>query len=998
MFIKFFIYLFFVASGFLAITHELIWSRLLKNFLVSNLLSSAAVLVIFFGGIAIGSFFVNFIVKLFKKSESAFLSLLIYALLNLFVGFQSRYFINLENLFYLIPVSISLGAMFPLLTDFYVNFREKNTLKKNTFSKVYSLSNLASAISVLVTIFYFIRTLGLNDSIEIMTKFHYALAILAALFSLINIKKLFNELASLSLKSDSEESNEEIKFSNNLLFLSFVLGFTLLGLETLWIRVFELSLSASVYSFAMLLFSVIAGITLGSSVFYLLAKPLKLSNDNAYKKDFANIITLLALVLLLITVSLFYIDKLPYLYLNLVDQFSFVLSEYAREDLYVICLHFSKFLTAGILTVPVISLLSFIGTYIVQVHYYENHSVKRAAESVGLIFFINTLGAISASGLLAFYLIPNFGLDLCLRAILTLLALVLIYFTLFTKYLQRFSNILILFIAFACPSFLFVYKKNFMSSNIALGTDLYYGLKYRDISDLKNLKQNSEKVLFHKDGFFSTVTVVEDEGANIIALKNNSKLEAAAPLKMNYFSRADMQTQYLLAILGNLFKPNAHNAFLIGMGSGLSLDTLALHPNIRNIDVVELEELVYEASDKYFEKYFEADHSKVTRYTDNAKYILLKNDKKYDLIISQPSDPWLSVEMFTDEFWQLSKERLSEDGIFVQWLQLYSLDFEYLFLVLNTMKQSYEHLLVFHPDRTGELLILASNKEFNLNYQEINKKFFQDKKIKAKLNYLSIYNPADILARIILTSKDLNEFLAEESLKSSLREKINTNNNSLLEFHTAENFHNFSKTIKNNLVQLANYMNIQSIYELLDNIREVDFKQLERALYFNLNEALEKQSSSYRKQSPEYNKLKQMNFDSGLMKKVPKVYELELDKAKKAYLNDRLQDSEKILNQLLNLDPNIIEAYMLLAKINKVRKDDEAYQKNLDVCLKLNPYHVEALYLMIDYNYNFASLAKAYRYVQRIKDINEYADDLSYGEFENLKKISKKLDNIMSIK
>lgn len=998
MFTKFLIYLCIIASAFLAIAHELIWSRLLKNFLVSNLLSSAAVLVIFFGGIAIGSLLVNFIIKLFKRSEFAFLSLFLFAALNLLVAFQSQYFINLKNLFYLIPASISLGAMFPLLTDFYVNYREQNTDKKNTFSKLYSLSNFASALSVLVTIFYFIKTLGLNESIQIITKVHYGIAALAGLFSLINIKKLYKEIASLSFKNDFEESLEEIKFSNNLLFLSFILGFALLALETLWIRVFELSLSGSIYSFAMLLFSVISGITLGSSLFYLLAKPLKLSIDNSYKKDFANIITLLVLALLLITASLFYIDKLPYLYLNLIDQFSFVLSDYAREDIYMICLHFCKFLTAGVLTVPVISLFSFIGTYIVQIHYYENHSVKRAAESVGLIFFINTLGAIIASGLFAFYLIPSLGLDLCLKTVLIVLALSLTYFTLFTNYLLRVQNILILLIAIACPSFLFIYKKNFMASNIALGADLYYGLKYKNISDFKNLKQSSEKILFHKDGLFSTVTVLEDKRANILALKNNSKLEAAVPLKENYFSRADMQTQYLLAILANVFKPNAHNAFLIGMGSGVSLDTLALHPNIRNIDVVELEDLVYQVSDKYFKKYFEADHSKVTRYTDNAKFVLLKNNKKYDLIISQPSDPWLSVEMFTDEFWQLSKERLNDDGIFVQWLQLYSLDFEHLLLVLNTMKQSYENLLIYHPDKTGELLILASNKEFDLDYQQINKKFFQDEKLKSKLNYLSIYNPADIFAGLILSPSDLDKLLTHEKFNSSLRENLNTNDNSLLEFHTAENFHNFSKTIKSNLVYLSKYVNLQSTYELFENISEANLNILKRDLYFNLKEALKKQSNSYRKQSPEFKKFKQMNLNSGLMKKLPKVYDFELNKALEAYFNDELEKSENILNQLLGSDPNILEAYLLLAKINKARKDDEAYQKNLDVCLKLNPYHIEALYMMIDYNYNFASLAKAYNYLLRIKGIEGYDDDLSYSEFEKLKKISKKLEDIMGIK
>ena len=89
--------------------------------------------------------------------------------------------------------------MFPLLADFYVQFREANTDKKNTFSKVYSLNNIASAISVLVTIFFLIRKFGLETSIEIISLVHAGLAAFALLISVINIKSIFSELASFNL-------------------------------------------------------------------------------------------------------------------------------------------------------------------------------------------------------------------------------------------------------------------------------------------------------------------------------------------------------------------------------------------------------------------------------------------------------------------------------------------------------------------------------------------------------------------------------------------------------------------------------------------------------------------------------------------------------------------------------------------------------------------------------------------------------------------------------
>ena len=134
-------------------------------------------------------------------------------------------------------------------------------------------------------------------------------------------------------------------------------------------------------------------------------------------------------------------------------------------------------------------------------------------------------------------------------------------------------------------------------------------------------------------------------------------------------------------------------------------------------------------------------------------------------------------------------------------------------------------------------------------------------------------------------------------------------------------------------------------------------------------------------------------FQIGLTKRHYDIFPME-----EFEYGDFLALDEKFLYNLLILDPNIIDAYMLLAKINRARKNDDAFQRNLDVCLKLNPYHIEALYLVIDYNYNFASLAKAYTYTKRIKNIENFEDALSYSEFENLKKISKKLEDIMAIK
>ena len=123
-------------------------------------------------------------------------------------------------------------------------------------------------------------------------------------------------------------------------------------------------------------------------------------------------------------------------------------------------------------------------------------------------------------------------------------------------------------------------------------------------------------------------------------------------------------------------------------------------------------------------------------------------------------------------------------------------------------------------------MILASDQDFEIDIDALNSRFFKDDELKSKLNFLSIYNPADILERILLTSKEIDELLEQETKISSLTNKINTNNNSLLEFHTAENFHNFSKTIKTNLIKLAEYSNLQSILNLLKTNSDQRFESI----------------------------------------------------------------------------------------------------------------------------------------------------------------------------
>jgi hypothetical protein len=473
--------------------------------------------------------------------------------------------------------------------------------------------------------------------------------------------------------------------------------------------------------------------------------------------------------------------------------------------------------------------------------------------------------------------------------------------------------------------------------------------------------------------------------------------------------------------------------------------------------VAEIEDLVFKAADKFFSQAWQAiPDKKITRYRGNARSLIKSSKEKYDLIVSQPSDPWLSADMFTDEFWKLAHSKLSKDGIFVQWLQLYSLEPKYLLLTLNTLKHNFKYLLIIHPPRTAEIIILASDKDFRFRDFNVDKYPY----LKTTLSRVSIHNSADFMANIMLTPKDLKKLLITEIPRLDLPAPLlNNSNNSLLEFHTAENFYKFTETINQNLQVLTSDVSFEHILSLVKYNSEAEKSALIQALRANYQKSVSGQSlktrASFYKNKLYTQSLSSSNVpllseedeleDTLILKTASeadaeyKLKENQLIKEKllkeeaelEADADTEVQDTE-IVNKPLNIssadeknyksllgigvknfeqgfydaaeknfraalriDPNLDQAYLYLAQIKLLMKDDNKFLEYINYCLRINPFNIKALYLIADYNYSFASLARATFYVDRLFTDTDYKTKLTAGEIANLVKIRKKLAEIL---
>jgi spermidine synthase len=105
---------------------------------------------------------------------------------------------------------------------------------------------------------------------------------------------------------------------------------------------------------------------------------------------------------------------------------------------------------------------------------------------------------------------------------------------------------------------------------------------------------------------------------------------------------------------------------------------------------------------------------------DDARTYLRVNPKKYDLIVSEPSHPWVPgvANLFTREFFAIGRDRLQDDGVFVQWLQIYQLSNESLRSVLATFHEAFPHVAVFRVGGAAkgkDLILLGSRQPIDLN-------------------------------------------------------------------------------------------------------------------------------------------------------------------------------------------------------------------------------------------------------------------------------------------
>ena len=193
--------------------------------------------------------------------------------------------------------------------------------------------------------------------------------------------------------------------------------------------------------------------------------------------------------------------------------------------------------------------------------------------------------------------------------------------------------------------------------------------------DLTHLSRNQIKNWMFSE---RRMTIWQAEGREIgLALSAQDGLAFMVNGKVDGNAKLDAPTQVMLGMVSAILHPDPKTAMVIGLGTGSSAGWLAEIDTIRRVDVAELEPGILEVARRCAPVNRNVlNNPKVKTIIGDAREVLLTGRETYDLIISEPSNPYRAgvASLYTQEFYQAVADRLASGGIFSQWIQAYEVD------------------------------------------------------------------------------------------------------------------------------------------------------------------------------------------------------------------------------------------------------------------------------------------------------------------------------------
>ena len=764
----------FFLSGASGLIFEVIWARMFCLVFGATTLALGTVLTAFMGGLALGSYLSG---RLADRLED---TLKYYALAEVGIGLSAlcvpllvARFVPLNAYLYanypgsfmtlggarflasaavmLVPTTL-MGATLPLLARYFVQTEQEQARVGLRVGTLYAINTFGAVAGTFLGGFVLLPSLGLSTTNALAGCTNLGLGLLVWIAYRVRrrmpaLSPVDPDVASLIAEVESSPTVEPVVPARARTAVLVAFGFSgavAMVYQVIWTRTLSMAIGSSNYSFTIVLVAFLIGLAGGAAVVARLA---------TRTRDPVGWLAINHLVIVVL-VGLTYLlsDKLPFIFLSLLRSTSI-------EAGNVMWCHF-----AMALLVMLPATLAMGGIFPLTVRVYAS-ALPRVGKEVGNVYSINTLGAIVGSFLAGFVVIPVLQLQpgtlvaVCVNLGAALTLGWLAPWPRQRRVLLTGAVALLLGMAVSMPGW--------NLSHVSAG--LFRLSIARDV--LKSGKWTDGQMIFHQDGISTTVTVERWYGHHY-SLKNNGKVDAS--------TGDDMATQISVGLLPIALHPGTPRlrptVALVGYASGVTAGAILQYP-VKRLDVVELEPAIIKAS-VYFEHVNNRplDDPRLHLVMDDGRNFLAATPRRYDVIINEPSNPWITgvSNLFTREYFEIGRKRLKPGGIFCTWAQMYEISPRSIKTIYRTFSDVFPHVYAFSAEAlSSDTFLIGSERPLKLDIQRM-RRVFAIPSVRKELGRAKMERADDMVALTLLGPGEVHAF--------TVGAPVNTDDNALIEF------------------------------------------------------------------------------------------------------------------------------------------------------------------------------------------------------------------------
>ena len=727
----------FVVSGFSGLIYESIWSHYLKLFLGHAAYAQTLVLMIFMGGMALGSWLVGryggrlqrlllgyvvveaIIGVLGLGFHHTFVALSDFSFATVIPALSSNVLVHTYKwslaALLILPQSTLLGMTFPLISGGII--RRWPERPGETLSMLYFTNSLGAALGVLVSGFLLIDAVGLPGTIFTAGTINVMLALVVWLV----VRGQHEPLPQRPAPARTSAIRHWFVAA------AFLTGAASFLYEIGWIRMLSLVLGSSTHSFELMLSAFIFGLACGG--LWMRKRIDRLENPLRF------------LGMAMLAMGALALLTLP-TYNRTFDFMAWAIRIFTPTDGGYTALNVVSQGLAMLVMVPTTFCAGM--TLPLLTHALLKRGHGEAA--IGTVYAANTAGAIVGTLAATHLLMPLVGVKGVIvsgGAIHMALGLSGLVIAQSLRPQLRWAISAACIAAIGLATFVVSFDPLRMTSSV-----------YRTG---ENAQPRDAQVLYLRDGKTATVSLTDRDG--VVTIATNGKPDAAIRMNAGPPS-SDEITMILAAALPLSMHPQPRRVANIGFGSGLTSSTLLLSERIEVLDSIELEPFMVAAARTGYlpriRRVFEDPRSRIV--FEDAKTFFATARQPYDLIVSEPSNPWVSgvATLFSDEFYGRLANYLTADGYLVQWLQIYETDISVVASVMKALGRHFGSYVIYNADDANILIVASRGPAL----AEPDARIFANPSLRAELARVGIESLDHVQQRRIGNRRTLGPLLA----------------------------------------------------------------------------------------------------------------------------------------------------------------------------------------------------------------------------------------------